>query len=374
MAGTVSVSMTTTIIPAVTIKTGGSDTVCAGLPITFTAATPNGGGSPAYQWAINSVPVTTSTGSYTYLPADGDIVSVILASSAPCAMPATATNDISMTVLPQLMPIVTIAADPGNTVCSGTRVTFTATAVNGGSAPVYQWRKNGGFESTTRSYTFLPENGDVVYCQLISSYHCKLENSVNRPSVSMNVVTPATPTLVETADPDSHIANGEVAPLRATITNGVAPISYQWYVNGGPIPGATLPFYTNNNFVNLDSVSCIVSTTGTCAGDTGSAGIRIYVSNVGVQQVNCAMSNVQLIPNPNKGAFTLKGSLGTTLDQEVTIEITNMLGQSIYNSKVSALNDNINENIQLGNIANGMYLLNLHTANGNALLHMVIEQ
>jgi len=374
MAGTASVSMTTTVIPAVTITTGGSDTVCAGLPITFTAATTDGGGSPAYQWAINSVPVTTSTGSYTYLPADGDVVSVILSSSVLCAMPMTATNHISMTVLPQLMPIVTIAADPGNTVCSGTRVTFTATAVNGGSAPAYQWRKNGGFESTTSSYTFLPENGDVVYCQLISSYHCKLENSVNSPSVSMNVATHTTPTLVVTADPDAHIANGEVATLHATITNGVAPVSYQWYVNGGPIPGATLPFYTNNNFVNLDSVSCIVSTTGTCAGDTGSAGIRIYVSNVGVQQVNSAISNVQLVPNPNKGDFILKGSLGTTVDEEVTIEITNMLGQSIYNSKANVLNGSIDEKIQLGNIANGMYLVNLHTANNNQVFHMIIEQ
>ena len=46
MAGTADVSITTTVIPAVSITTGGSDTVCAGLPITFTAATTNGGGLP----------------------------------------------------------------------------------------------------------------------------------------------------------------------------------------------------------------------------------------------------------------------------------------------------------------------------------------
>ena len=374
MTGSAAVSVTTSVIPTVSITTGGSDTICAGTPTTFTATTTNGGSLPAYQWSVNGIPVIATTGTYSYLPANGDIVSVTLASSASCATPMIATNHVTMTVLPQLMPIVTITADPGNTVCSGTPVTFTATAVNGGSAPAYQWRKNGGFESTTSTYSFVPSNGDVVYCQLNSSYHCKLENIVNSPSVNMDVASALAPTLVVTANPGTHIASGEVTTFTATITNGVTPVSYQWYVNSGTITGANLPFYTNNNFADLDSVYCIASTTGTCSGNTGSAGIRMYVSNVGVQQVNSTGSDIQLEPNPNKGAFTLKGSLGNTIDQEVTIEITNMLGQNIYTSTSNVYNGSLNKKIQLGNIANGMYLVNLHTSSGNTVLHMVVEQ
>ena len=374
MTGSAGVSVTTSVIPTVSITTGGSDTVCAGMSITFTAATTNGGGLPAYQWLVNSIPVVATTGTYRYLPANGDIVSVTLASSALCAIPRTATDHVTMSVLPQLMPIISITSDPGNTVCNGTPVTFTATAVNGGSAPAYQWRKNGGFESTTSTYSFVPSNGDVVYCQLNSSYHCKLENVVNSPSVNMDVASALAPTLVVTANPGTHIASGEATTFTATITNGVTPVSYQWYVNSGSVFGATLPFYTNNNFADLDSVYCVASTTGVCAGVTGSAGIRMYVSNVGVQQVNNNGSDVQLIPNPNKGTFILKGTLGTTVDEEVTIEITNMLGQNIYNNKANVHNGSINEKIQLGNIANGMYLLNLHTENGNQVFHMVVEQ
>ena len=94
-----------------------------------------------------------------------------------------------------------------------------------------------------------------------------------------------------------------------------------------------------------------------------------------MQQVNAAGSNVQLVPNPNKGTFNLKGTLATTVDEEVTIEVTDMLGQVIYSSKVAAHNGELNEKIQLSNtIANGMYLLNLRSASDNAVFHMVIEQ
>ncbi len=82
-----------------------------------------------------------------------------------------------------------------------------------------------------------------------------------------------------------------------------------------------------------------------------------------------------MIPNPNKGSFVVKGTLSTTTDEEVTLEITNMLGQVVYTNKVMSHGGAINEHIQLNSsIANGMYLLNLHSESDNAVFHVVIEQ
>ena len=373
MTGMATVNVTPSVTTAVSISTGSGDTACSGILTTFTAAPVNGGSTPAYQWSINSIPVSSTSSSYSYLPMNGDVVSVTLMSSAACATPATVANNITMTVLSQLMPLVAIAADPGNTVCNGTSVTFTATGTNGGSAPAYQWRKNGGLESTSSTYTYTPANGDVVYCQMSSNYQCRSANTVNSTHINMDVVTPATPTLVVTADPNTHIGTGEEATLTAIVTNGVAPVTYQWYVDGNMVAGATAPVYIST-FANLDTVSCVVSTSGTCSGITGGAGVRMYVSNVGVKQVNAASGDVQLVPNPNKGIFTLKGTVGTTTQQEVSVEITNMLGQVIYTNKAPVQNGSINEKIQLNNVANGMYLLNLRTETGNQVFHLVIEQ
>ena len=85
--------------------------------------------------------------------------------------------------------------------------------------------------------------------------------------------------------------------------------------------------------------------------------------------------NVYLIPNPNKGEFTVKGNLATTIDEDITIEIVDILGQSIYKGNAIAIEGKINEQVVLSNtLANGMYLLNLHSNAEHYEFHFVIER
>ena len=86
-------------------------------------------------------------------------------------------------------------------------------------------------------------------------------------------------------------------------------------------------------------------------------------------------SDVRVVPNPNTGTFTVKGILATTHDEEVTLEVTDVLGQVIFKDKVTAFGGKINETISLSNsLANGMYMLNMSTANESKTFHFVIEQ
>ena len=86
-------------------------------------------------------------------------------------------------------------------------------------------------------------------------------------------------------------------------------------------------------------------------------------------------SDIRIMPNPNKGTFTVKGSMNTTADQDVVMEVTNMLGQVVYTAKVAAHNGSINEQIQMNSsLANGMYILNLRSGSDIAVFHFVIEQ
>jgi len=138
------------------------------------------------------------------------------------------------------------------------------------------------------------------------------------------------------------------------------------------IPGATMSTYTTTNLADQDSVTCQV--TGVC-GLVGFNEVIVHVNTTGVTSVTTNGSDVRLVPNPNKGEFTIKGSLGVTTDEEVSIEITDMLGQVIYTGKAMTQNGNINEHIKLNStLANGMYLLNLRSGSEHSVFHFVIEQ
>ncbi len=86
-------------------------------------------------------------------------------------------------------------------------------------------------------------------------------------------------------------------------------------------------------------------------------------------------STISINPNPNKGDFTIKGSMGTATDQEVNLELTDVLGQVVYKDKLIARSGRLNSNIQIDSkLANGMYLLTLRSSECSIVVHMIIEQ
>jgi uncharacterized protein YjdB len=104
---------------------------------------------------------------------------------------------------------------------------------------------------------------------------------------------------------------------------------------------------------------------------------KVIVSNdaEGVNNPSGKLTELSLMPNPNKGAFVLKGYLGVNENTDVNLEVTDLLGQIVYKNKVSAIEGKINENIYLtANLANGMYILSLHSDQGTFVFHFVVEQ
>ncbi len=83
-----------------------------------------------------------------------------------------------------------------NPVCAGTSVTFTATPVNGGSTPSWQWKKNGAPVpgATNSTYTYVPAQGDLITCQLTSGNPCTPNSPVTSNGITMTVSSvPAAP-------------------------------------------------------------------------------------------------------------------------------------------------------------------------------------
>jgi len=371
MAGFANVIVDPLFVPVVSISATGMDTLCPGSLATLHPTT-NDTTAPTYTWRVNGVTVSTA-GTYSYIPASGDVVTVVLHSTAHCASPVTATDTAHMVVIPTGTPVASISADPGDTICEYNSATFTASSAFGGYSPIYTWLRNGSVAATGSTYTYMPTDGDVITLRLVSNYQCRTADTVYSTNVNM-VVQPLTiPHVDVVAYPSLWVATGERDSLTTVVTNAGSHPTYQWYLNGVPIPGATNTWYAAV-FNDYDSVTCMVTSSDACHGIASFDWGFVNTHPTGVSNVNSA-GDLQLLPNPNKGAFIVRGSLGAAVTQEVTLEVTDMLGQVVYTGKAVAKAGKLNEDVSLtGNLANGMYMLTVHTAIGNKVFHFVIEQ
>jgi len=108
------VTVTPTVMPTITISAS-TNSVCSGTAVTYSSTVTNGGTSPGYQWRVNGTPVGGATAStYTYEPANGDVVTCVLTSNAVCANPTTVTSTpgITMIITTTVIPTLTIIAVP----------------------------------------------------------------------------------------------------------------------------------------------------------------------------------------------------------------------------------------------------------------------
>ncbi len=373
MTGSAFVTIIPNVTPSVLVSPSPNDTVCTGAAVVFTPTPVNGGSTPVYQWFVNGVLIGVYS-TYSYIPANGDIVKVIMTSNATCALPATAADSLPMTVLSYGTPVVTTYSTPGDTVCLGSSVTVHSVPVYGGSAPVYFWLLNGTNVASTPSYSFIPSDGDQIYCVMYSSYPCRLTNRDTSDVTTMAVDTPVAPVVTIGALPGSTIGHGQEDTLTANVTGAVAP-TYQWYINGVLVPGATNSTYISSSFSypTADSVSCEVTSHDICV-TSAHSWIFITVNTEGVSQLNSA-GDVRITPNPNSGDFTIAGSVNNTIGNGISIELTNMLGRTVYSSIAKLQNGKLNEQIHLDvSIANGIYLLTLRSGSESKMFHVAVTR
>ncbi len=180
----------TSYVPVSVSINSSSIQVCAGEQVTLTATPVNGGTAPSYQWNVNGTNAGTNSPTYAYAPANGDQVVCIVTSDQSCVTGNPATSNVVSLGVTALSPVsVTIAAS-ANPVAFGTAVNFTATPVNGGTSPGYQWKVNGiDVGSNSSNYTFTPVNGDVITCMVTSNATCITGNPAVSNAITM-VVNP----------------------------------------------------------------------------------------------------------------------------------------------------------------------------------------
>jgi hypothetical protein len=147
----------------------------------------------------------------------------VATTSAPiCTTPL----NFAVTANPTASASISIALTAGNNPsCAGSSLTFTATAINGGTAPQYQWAVN-GVPAGTNSPTFTTSsltNGQIVTCTLTSNATCLTSNV----ALSNQIVVTITPITLPAFNPIAQLCYG-AAPIPALPSSSLNGITGIW--------------------------------------------------------------------------------------------------------------------------------------------------
>jgi gliding motility-associated-like protein len=175
---------------------------------------------------------------------------------------------IAITIVRDAVPAVTIAT-PYSAICLGLPTTFTASEVDGGSTPHYQWFVNGspvGQDVAAFTSSGLL-GGESVSCVLTSDAGC-----AKSPTANSNILTlPGVSVPVQHLRIDATataICQDSLVKFVAQPDNGGATPAYQWQVNGVDV-GLGTPVFTDAGLKDGDVVNCIMTGSLICSQPVG---------------------------------------------------------------------------------------------------------
>jgi hypothetical protein len=164
-------------------------------------------------------------------------------------------------------PTLSITSDKTD-VCVGSSVTFTAHPVSGGSAPTYQWKKNGttNIGSGGTSLT-LQDNqvvtGDVISCVMTANNVCQTSATAASNGITLNVSSYLTPT-VSISTAATSVCSGNNVSFNTSATNGGSNPTYQWFRTGIAAGGGASITFPSNSLSNNDVITCILTANNAC--------------------------------------------------------------------------------------------------------------
>jgi gliding motility-associated-like protein len=323
ISGTPTAGSPVTIYTVTAYNIGGSSTTTLSIEVTdltFAAIpTKNTCGIDFDPGATSSLPITyTSSNTAVATIVAGKIHIVGVGTSTITATDGASTVMQILTVNAVPQPTVTISTTTANPFCQGTAVMFTAVPNNAGAAPTYQWQVNGvnaGTNSTTYTNNNF-QNNDVVTCSVTNtSTTCTVMPSAISNPYTVEVDPAVTSTIV--ISPVAEVCTGSSITFTATITNGGSNPGYQWQVNGIN-KGTNSDTYTDV-LNNGDNVTCILTSSESCAAPVTSAAITAVVSSYSTialaKNVTVTHGNsIQLSPDITGNISSYTWSPATGLD------------------------------------------------------------
>jgi hypothetical protein len=299
-----------------------TNTICAGDPVNLTAA-----GADTYLWSTGDqvaaiAPTPMSTTNYT-----------VWGTNALTGCTAELTQLIYVNPAPNLF---VVASNP--VICAGEQAVLTAFG-----ASSYVWAVTGN--NTGQSITVSPAVTTQYVVNGSNQFNCSA-------SYTQAVTVKPAPTLTVMSSNDNACKDDQ---LSLTAFGGT---SYQWISNNSPN-------VYQGPIINIQVTTPSIFTI-TAMGANGCAGKATLNQNIsectGIAK-NAAVNGMMLYPNPTSGEFTIE----LNNNAEKNIEVTDVTGRVIVST--STVSETVN--INLSNLASGVYYVKVQSENANKVVKVV---
>ena len=324
--GTDAILVSVNPIPSPTITPAGVVEFCIGDTVTLSA----GAGYTGYSW-------TTGDNTQTIEWYQSDTIVLTVTNQFGCE----GTNEVIL-VMNEPMPVTSITADGPLEFCVGGSVNLSA----GPGYASYLW--NSG--STTQSVTVI-ESGD--YWPIVRDGNGCIDSSLQAAAVTVTVW-----------DPEPIVS--ENAGL-LDVTNAGDFTSFQWFLNGSPIPGATSSSYSINPTGSGNYYVCVTDAQG-CSGCSPNFELTCCV---GIEEANFD-GNVFVYPNPNNGAFTVEVELAQQMN--LSIGLVDVIGKEIWMDNAMGSTSQIRKQYDMSNLPDGVYFLRIRADEQTTVVKLIKQQ
>lgn len=305
-------------LPTVSASITGVNGRCAGDSVALTATL-----DPAlsYQWTLNGSDISGATGFQYYAVASGDY-EVRVTDPNGCS-----SIGIAGTVVIHALPAATITYNTPLSFCAGSAVVLTANS--GSDIAGYQWLVN-GVPDTLNTSNYMAANASGMYAvEVTSIYNC---SSTSTPlSVTINPL-PA-PVITQAGN---------------MLSAGTGYASYQWYLNGAAINGATSSTYSPaQNGIYTVTVTSAAGCQGTSA--------TFSITALSASSLSSTANAVKVYPNPTNGI------LHVSYSGAANVRIQNIEGRVLLQQTAST-------SIDLQAFSNGLYVLTVLSPAGERIM------
>ncbi len=309
-----------------------SNPVCDGTQVTLTATPTGGGNAPTYEFFLNTISVQNSSSpTYTYTPANGDDVYVIMTSSLVCAIGSPVTSaSVIMTVNP-VPAQPTITAGGVTTFCNGGSVVLTSSYVGGN-----QW-----YESNVLLPGEINDNITVTTSGSYTVIHTALGCSsiASAPEV---VTVNDNPTASITGSLTYCTAGSTLLTAVATAGSGTIT-GYQWVLDGVTnlgtastetvsVAGSYTVIVTNSNGCSTTSAAHVVTEaavpTASISGNTTICGGTTEILTATATAGSGTIDTYQWVLNGVTNVGTNSATYSATAAGSYTVIVTNSNGCS----------------------------------------------